>query len=210
MASLTTNILIKIQKTKYSVIGLIVTISGSAAFLIFQTQYVLRATMALVASISLTIVILARWFTPRIKITCLQDNQFFDIKNQHNSVHPVYNGFAKIEVYADIPDWMDEFEIELDSDGPFKLSEWTPSYVSRSNDTLICKNDIDDLKFTLQVIGEPEKLGNATYNLKFKNGETGRIIHSLKLAAEPELPSIDEEAMTEKEAEEWGVNSSTV
>lgn len=195
----------RFQSPKWGAISFFATILSGIAFLLAPTKLVFRGTFVGVAVASLLFVFSLRWFVPQIRITCLQDSQFFDIQNHHYDRHPVYNGHAKIEVYAEIPNWMTEFEIELDSDGPFELSEWTPSHISRSDDTLICKSNIEDCKFKIQVIGEADELGETTYNLYFKNGKTGRTIHSIKLVTEQEIPSVDEDELTEEEAEEWGL-----
>lgn len=205
MTTSTSKLYNHLQSPKWGAISLFATILSGVAFLFIPTKPVFRGTFVAVAVTSLLFTVLLRRFVPRIQITCLQENQFFDIENYHYDQHPVYNGHAKIEVYAEIPNWMTEFEIELHCDGPFELSEWAPSYISRSDDVLICRSDIEDFKFTIQVIGEADELGDTTYNLYFKNGKTGRHIHSIKLDAEQEIPSVDEDELTEEEAEEWGL-----
>jgi len=197
----------RIQSPRISGVTLVITILSAAVFLIFPTQYVLRSAFVILSVFSLFTILIARKFLPEIKMSSLQESQFFDIENYHNQVYPVYLGHAKIEAYAEIPNWMTEFEIEMELDGPFKISEWTPSHISSSDNTLICKNDIDDFKFTIQIIGEEDELGDTTCNLIFNNNKTGNEIHAIKLNSKSELPTIDEDKLTEEEKNEWGITS---
>lgn len=197
----------RIQSPKISGITLLITILSAIVFLIFRTQYALRAAFVVLAVFSLVVVLIARRHLPDIKMSFLQKSQFFDIENHHNQIYPVYLGHAKIEAYAEIPNWMTEFEIEMNLDGPFEISEWTPSHISRTDDTLVCKNDIDDFKFTIQIIGEDDELGDTTCSLTFNNTKTGNEIHAIKLDAKSELPTLDEDKLTEEEKDEWGITS---
>lgn len=208
MTDLLPRIAARIQSPTAGALSLLATVLSSAAYIFIPTQYVLRVSLVVVAVASLFIVTLSRRLLPRIQMTCLQENQFFDIEHQHNQVHPFYLGYADIEAYVEIPNWMSEFEMEMDPDGPIEISEWAPGEISRTDDTLVCKNDIDNFKFTFQVIGDEDELGDTTYNLTFENAKTGQEIHSIKLDAKPSLPSVDEDQLSSKEVEEWGVSTS--
>jgi hypothetical protein len=119
----------------------------------------------------------------------------------------MYKGFAQLDVFVEVPKWVSRFEIRLEPNGPFEISHSTPGDITEKSgepNTLVGYNGPKGFDFKLKLSGDPNELRSSTYDLTFRDGRTGREIHTIKLHTRPDFPNPEGE-LSEEDAEEWGL-----
>jgi len=181
---------------------------GAVSYLVLATEPQVKMVVSGLSILLIALVVGSNWLLPGLAITCLQNSPKtgFEVEDQHFRRYTVNHGFAKLDVYVDVPPWVSEFDIHLDTNGPFEMTAWNLSgAVSFENNHLICREDVNGFSFVLKVGGDPDELERGIYNLHFYDHRSDREIHSIELVTDPDPPDIDEDELDPEDAEEWGI-----
>ncbi|WP_459192095.1 hypothetical protein [Halosimplex sp. J119] len=124
----------------------------------------------------------ANYYLSGIGMVCLQTDPSSSAKNHYMRSYPIPDGYAEFDVYLNIPHWLDSFSVEIQHDGPFTIAAWElPDPVSFNNEVIHCDGDLKKVPFVLRFGGEPQEIGDATYQVKFIDSKTERTIYSISL-----------------------------
>lgn len=139
-------------------------------------------------------------------IYCLQKEPISSAKAQYTREYPVTDGYAEFEVYVDVPNWVQDFSIEIDANGPFKIGTWDePGGTNFDDGVLHCHQDMPGFPFTLRFAAEPEDIKEGSYNVYFRN-EGGRKIHKIVLDGQENLETdFDRKDVDQSIAEDLGI-----
>lgn len=201
-------ILVFFRNPQWGFLSFAVGVVGTISYFVLNTESEIKMVVSGFSILILALIIGFNRFLSGLAITCLQKSPKtgFEVEDQHFRRYNVNHGFAKLDVYVDIPNWISEFDIRLDTNGPFEMTAWNLSgAVSFENNHLICREDVNGFSFILKVGGDPDELERGIYNLYFYDHRSNREIHSIELITDPDPPNVDEEELDAEDAEEWGI-----
>lgn len=154
-----------------------------------------RVAILLITSIPVAIILFSNFLADQISITCVQvvpdprEDQISteDIPDpgeiaraQHYKEYKMEAGYTALEVYVDIPEWREEFEIDISSAESVGLAAWKyPDDVREDKANLWCKNKKRELTFILSVSGENEDLGTGKHSVSFVDGKSESEIDTI-------------------------------
>ena len=145
-----------------------------------------RVVTAIIAFGAIGIIIGSRRLTQDISLTCIQDEPKprSAARSQHYKEYSLEDGYIELEIYVDIPEWKNEFEIKLDIADPFKLSAWNKPesvYFNNNENLIYSRQKIHGFTFTLQAGGDKNDLGIGDHPLTFIDNDTDTDIDTIQL-----------------------------
>jgi hypothetical protein len=123
-----------------------------------------------------------------ISVGFVQTQPTTSAEAHYNKRFPVSDGFAEFDVFLDISKWVEDFRIEVNPNGPFNVNIWEgPAPIKLDEGVIYCRDNIDEISFTLQFAADPDDLGEGSYLVDLKNLDSRRTLYSFKLNANPKL-----------------------
>jgi len=121
---------------------------------------------------------------------------------------PISDGFAEFDIFLDISDWVEDFRIKINANGPFTVNIWEgPAPIKLDEKIIYCNENIDQICFSLQFAADPDDLGEGSYLVDLENVDNHRTLYSFKLNSNPklntehELDDLPSEALDELDLE---------
>jgi len=173
------------RQAKGGIVNLFIAGMSSLVFIITanSTARIITAALAFGA---VAIIIGSRKIANDISLTCIQDEPKprSAARSQHYKEYSLEDGYIELEVYVDIPEWKNEFEILLDIAEPFKLSAWNKPesvYFNSDENLIYSRQKIHGFTFTLQAGGDDNDLGIGDHALTFIDNDTNTNIDTIQL-----------------------------
>ena len=123
-----------------------------------------------------------------IKVELVQTQPTTSAEAHYKESYPVSDGFAEFDVFLDISQWVEDFRIEVNANGPFNVNVWEgPAPIKLDNGIIYCNENIDEITFTLQFAADSDDLGEGSYLVDLENMDNHRTLYLFKLNANPRL-----------------------
>ena len=150
---------------------------------IFSEWTGIISAIAMISSIfAISVIAIANFVLSGIGVTCLHTDPESTAEYHYNRTYPMPDGYAEFEVYFSVPKWLKQFSVEIEHDGPFKMSAWElPDPASFNNGIIHCDGDLQKVPFILRFGGDPDEIRDASYNIVFTDSNTGKTIYHIEL-----------------------------
>lgn len=203
----TSFIVSNLRKPTWGGLTFILTMAGGIA------SYVFTSGTGRMLSISLGIVILigvmmTNFHLKDITVGFVQTQPTTSAEAHYYERYPVSDGFAEFNVFLNVSNWVEDFRIEVNANGPFNVNIWEgPAPIKLDDEIIYCNDNIDEISFTLQFAADSDDLGEGSYLVDLKNLDNHRSLYSFKLNANPklntdhELDDLPSEALDELDLE---------
>jgi len=109
-------------------------------------------------------------------------------ESHYRKKYPVSDGFAEFDVFLNVSNWVEDFRIEVNTNGPFNVNIWEgPDPIKLDDEIIYCTENIDEISFTLQFAADSNDLGQGSYPVSLENLDSRRTLYAFKLNANPKL-----------------------
>ncbi|WP_155120756.1 hypothetical protein [Haloarcula sp. K1] len=202
-----TSLLVWLRNPEWGIIGAILSFAVIGGSVFSSIEGIIQISAFLVGCLIFLLILFANFYLSGIGVVCLQTNSISSAENHYRRVYPIPDGYAEFDVYFSIPRWLNSFSVEIAHEGPFKIGAWDlPGPVSFNNEVIHCDGDLQKVPFTLRFGGDPQEIGDATYNIRFIDKQTGRKLYSMSLDGDRRIETESESSDLEPDiAESLGI-----
>lgn len=172
------------RRTSGGVLSISIAGISSVIFVISGSRIFAKSISAVLAISVVSILIWSRYFVQELSLTCVQvePDDYPSAKSQHFKQFLVEDGYIELEVFVEIPDWVNEFEIVIETSKPFRFSAWKlPDSVKFTDRRIICRQNMKEFSFILTAGGNSDDLGDGIHTLRFIDYHSSKEIDSIAL-----------------------------
>ncbi len=171
-----------LRNPSWAVIGLFVSAISAGVYVLTRSLYFTQLGILISTILVILTILTANRYVPSISITCLPRKDEMSVKNQHNQEFSFDEFPTEFETYFEIPDWISDFDLTVETVGPIKIGIWEePDHIITKGNRIIGGKNTEDVELVIRVGGEPENIGNGTYKLIIVDNNSGSELYELSI-----------------------------